>query len=155
MPAPKGHPKWGNPLNPKKYTPQQLWEGAIKYFKYCNQNPWKKQDFIRGGDLAGNIIELEIEKPYSIEGLCVSLNIARKTFYNYERSTDETLLQVCTHIREIINQQHFEGGMTGAFNANIVARKLGLEEKISQKNEIVLKPMDDEEAEELKKLKSQ
>ena len=39
MPAPKGHPLWGNPIKPKKYTPEKLWEGAIEYFKWCDENP--------------------------------------------------------------------------------------------------------------------
>lgn len=33
MPAPKGHPRWGNPLNPKKYTPNTLWKKSCEYFE--------------------------------------------------------------------------------------------------------------------------
>lgn len=154
MPAPKGHPLWGNPLKPKKYTPEQLWEGACGYFEKNSEKKWKKQDFIRGGESAGMKVELETENPYSIEGLCIYIDISKQTFYNYESCEDKTYFDVCARIRDIINRQHFEGGMVGAFNANIVTRKLGLEEKISQRTEIVLRPNDDEEAEELRKLKN-
>lgn len=136
MPAPKGHPLWGNPLKPKKYTPEELWQGACEYFDWCNKNPWKKQDFIKSGDSAGQIIVLETERPYAIERLCIYLNISRETFDNYSKSVGyETYFDICTRIRQIIDTQHFEGGMVGAFNANLAARKLGLTENtvITQK----------------------
>lgn len=91
MPAPKGHPRWGNPLKPKKYSAEQLWEGACKYFEDCKKNPYKKQDFIRGGKEAGKIIELEIERPFSIEGLCIFLDLNKQTFYNYEQSEEKNI----------------------------------------------------------------
>lgn len=130
MPAPKGHPLWGNPLNPKLYDPETLWLAACEYFEWCNQNPCEKQDFIKGGEFAGQIVKLKIERPYSIEGMCNHLNITRETFDNYSKKEGyETFFYTCKCIRQIIDSQHFEGGMVGAFNANIVTRKLGLVEK--------------------------
>ena len=130
MPAPKGHPLWGNPLNPKKYEPEELWLKACQYFEWCKENPWKKQDFVKGGDSAGMIVELKTERPFSLEGLCIYLNISTDTFSNYSKLEGyETYFGVCRYIRQIIDNQHFEGGMVGTFNANIVTRKLGLVEK--------------------------
>jgi hypothetical protein len=130
MPAPKGHPLWGNPLNHKKLTPEELWTGACEYFDWCNENPWRKQDFIKGGDSAGQIVELKTVRPYSISGLCIYLNISMDTFENYAKKDGyETYFGICSHIKHIIDTQHFEGGMVGTFNANIVTRKLGLAEK--------------------------
>lgn len=143
MPAPKGHPLWGNPLNIKKYTPEELWEGAKQYFEWCNKHPWKKKEQKRGntsinvkGDFKASnkalsgIIEMPIQRPYSIEGLCTFLSITTKTFYNYSQENGyETYFHICSFIKQIIDNQHFEGGMTGAFDAGIVARKLGLIDK--------------------------
>lgn len=152
MPAPKGHPLWGNPLNPKKLTPEQLWDGACEYFQWCDDNPLSKQDFIRGGDSAGQLIDVSLPRAYTIERLCIHLNISRETFDTYSKSSGyETYFDICRAIKEIINTNHFEGGMAGNFNANIVTRKLGLQEKIQSQQVISITSMNPEEEAEIKK----
>jgi len=92
MSAPKNHPRWGNPLNPKKYTPEDFWNGACDYFEWCNKNPimvveqtkmpQKLSDsMVRGmkpsmiKSFLKQTIELPHSRAYSIEGLCVFLNM--------------------------------------------------------------------------------
>ena len=137
---------WGNPVKPKKYTPMQLWKEACNYFNWCDNNPWmmieqskQPQRLPTNYDKAkhGNIknflnqtVKLPHQRPYSIERLCNFLNISFQTFENYSKTEGyETYFEVSARIRQIIDAQHFEGGMVGAFNANIVTRKLGLAEK--------------------------
>lgn len=127
MAAPKGHPLWGNPLNVKKLTPKELWEGACSYFEWCDKNPWIKEQWV-GKD--ANYVEEKLQRPYSIEALCVHLDISFDTFSNYSKKEGyETYFEVCSRIRKIIDAQHFEGGMVGAFNSNITSKKLGLVDK--------------------------
>lgn len=38
-------------------------------------------------------------------------------------------MEVTTYVEEIIRTQKFEGAAVGAFNANIIARDLGLSDK--------------------------
>jgi len=147
MPAPKGHPLWGNPLNPKKYTPQQLWDGACNYFQWCDENPIYKVEQTKLPQkldaqmmktmkpamikaFLKQTVEMPLPRAYSIERLCIHLNISRETFDNYSKTEGyETYFDICTRIRQIIDSNHFEGGMAGTFNAGIVTRKLGLAEK--------------------------
>ena len=63
-------------------------------------------------------------RAFSIEGFCIFADIARQTFLNY--SKEEDFLEVTTRIREIIENQQFDGAASGFLNANIIARKLGL-----------------------------
>lgn len=127
MAAPKGHERWGNPMNHKKLTPKQVWDGACEYFEWCINNPIKKVDF-KGG-FATKVV-IPIDRAFSIEGLCTYLNITYQTFQNYSKESGyETYFEVCSHIKRIIDAQHFELGMAGVFNANIVTRKLGLTDK--------------------------
>lgn len=127
MPAPKGHEKWGNPLNPKKYTPKGFWEKACEYFEWSDNNPWVKKEAVKSGENAGMLIEIPTERPYSIERLCLFAGITNQTFLNYESKEGyETFFEVTARVRMVIDSQHFEGGMTGSFNANITTRKLGL-----------------------------
>lgn len=168
-PAPKGHPLWGNPLNPKKYTPEELWEKALDYFKWADENPWvmieqskmpqrisekmalgMKPSMVKS--FLKQTVELPHQRPYSIEALCLHINISRETFDNYSKEKGyETYFDICRAIRDIIDRQHLEGGMVGAFNANIVTRKLGLQEKIQSTQNIIISPMSKEEEEEIKR----
>lgn len=146
MVAPKGHPIWGNPRKPKKYTPQKYWEGACKYFDWSIKNPikiieqskmpqklpsnYKKETHGPIKNFTKQVIELPHARAFSIERLCVFLNIHRSTFNNYLSGKGyETYFDISLRIKDIIDSQHFEGGMSGLFNAGIVTRKLGLAEK--------------------------
>lgn len=147
MPAPKGHPKWGDPRKPKKYTPDKLWDSAQEYFNWCDENPIitieqskmpqrldsKMVKELKPAQIKGfmkQLVELPKQRAYSVEGLCIFLNISDETYFNYSKTEGyETYFGVCQRIKRIIDNQYFEGGMAGTFNANIVTRKLGLVEK--------------------------
>ena len=125
MAAAKGHVRWGNPLKPKKYTPSELWEESCEYFGWVKENPIYKAENTKQG-----IVEMPLQRPLSIEALCIFLDMSYETFRNYEKAEGyETYFEVCARIKKIIDNNHFEGGMVGVFNANIVTRKLGLAEK--------------------------
>jgi hypothetical protein len=137
MAAPKGHEKWGNPIKPKKYQPLELWDKAIEYFEHNLNNPWIKKEVVKSGMHAGEVVDLEIQRPYSIEAFCLFAKITYQTFQNYSKEKGyETYFEVCKRVREIIDTQHFEGGMVGEFNSNLTARKLGLTDKQDHKHEI-------------------
>jgi hypothetical protein len=146
MPAPKGHKMWGNPCKPKSYSPEELWTNACLYFEWVDANPWmmieqSKQPQklptnydkkLHGSikNFLNQIVKLPHARPYTIEGLCIYLNISAKTFRNYSDVAGyETYFPICSHIKTVIDNQQFDGGMVGAFNANIVTRKLGLADK--------------------------
>lgn len=108
-------------------NPEQIWELACEYFQWCDDHPWFKRELIRGGDLAGQIVSIPTERPYTLGGLCIYLGINNQTWTNYRDKDD--FLGVITHIEEIIRTQKFEGAAVGTFNANIIARDLGLSDK--------------------------
>lgn len=108
-------------------TPEDLLTKAYEYFDWCKENPMYKREAIKSGIKAGDIIKIEVDRPYTIEGLCVYAEISVSTFYNYEERED--FLQVVTHVREVIRQNQLEGAMVEAYSPNIVARLLGLSDK--------------------------
>jgi hypothetical protein len=135
MPAPKGHPLWPSKekfINPKIFTtPEDLLDTAIQYFQWCDDNPLIKKDFVRGGENAGDIVDLETDRPYLIEGFCNFAGITTQTFDNYSKSKGyEKFFGVSRAIRDTIFRQNLEGGLVGGFNAMLVARKLGIQDKI-------------------------
>lgn len=110
-------------------TPEDLYNICNDYFEWCETNPLKEEVVFHA---QGVITKTTIDKkrPFTLIGLCIFLGITKKCFNNYEDRED--FLHVTTCIREIIYNQKFEGATTGFFNANIIARDLGLVDKKEQ-----------------------
>ena len=145
MAAPFGNQFWkfADPTKPKKYeTPEELWAKAIEYFEWVDKNPYLQKDYV-GKD--GFEVEREKPTPYTRKELCIFLNITEQTFINYRSNKDpwKDLFEVCTHIEQIIDNQKFKGAAIGLFNHSIIARDLGLADKVDSrtdgKHEIVVR----------------
>lgn len=135
-------------------SPDILLEEAYKYFAWCDKNPWYKNEAIKSGPNAGNIIKVPASRPYTIEQLCVYMGISRRTFDLY--ADRDSFMPVVTHIREIITANQLEGAMVEAYSQNIVARLLGLSDKkeLTGKNggDLVINVTSDKTKEGLSKL---
>lgn len=118
--------KVGRPI---EYSPEELALKANEYFQWVLENPLIEVDF-RGKYLEE--VKLPKMRPFTIEGFCIFAGIIRQTFLNYEKR--EEFLEVVSKIRNIIENQQYEGAASGFLNSNIVARKLGLADK--KENEI-------------------
>lgn len=112
-----------------------MWEEAGKYFRWCDNNPLIEVDF-RGKDA----IEVYIPKKrvYTIQGLCLYFD-ANTDFWNqFKHSQTAKRMDFSSVIRQIENtiyNQKFSGAVAGFFNANIIARDLGLADKQEIKHE--------------------
>lgn len=134
MPAPKGNQFWkliDEPGRKKLFkSPQDFLDKAYKYFEWADANPWYKNEAIKGGELAGTIIKIPIQRPYSLKALCLFIGITENTFRNYEKNDNyKVFFSVFSHIRDIIENNQMEGATVGTYNANIIARILGLVDK--------------------------
>lgn len=129
-------------------TPELLWEAACEYFQWCDENPWTTRKAIqrtvpvRVGK--GKNAKTEEQhhtqqesspttRPYSLMGMCVYLGTCTSWWRNFREDCinkgDEDFLTVIARVEETIKTQQFEGACVGAFNANIIARTLGLADK--------------------------
>lgn len=162
MPAPKGNNYWefrDKHGRDHKYTPETLWEEAVKYFKWNNDNPlWEAVTIQRGiktKDENGNEkIEYFVKAPkmraMTIASFCIFADICEKTFANYRDNKD--FIQVITRIERIIYSQKFEGAAASLLHPNIIARDLGLREGTDNKHDIsdemksLLKPFKEKKA---------
>jgi hypothetical protein len=105
-------------------TPQILEEECEAYLIVTSERKWIKTEF-NGKDAVK--CEVPTETPFTLTGLFVYLDIDRKTWDLYRDRED--FIPVITRIEQIIFTQKFEGAAVGAFNANIIARDLGLTDK--------------------------
>lgn len=110
-------------------TPDELWKECKNYFEETGKRVWKKTEF-RG--VQAKKVEVPTSVPFSLQGLCLHLDCCLTTFKNYEIKDD--FMAVTKKIRYIIESQQFEGAVVGAFNASIIASKLGLANKTENTN---------------------
>jgi len=116
-------------------TPEHFLKAAYEYFEYVDKNPWIHNEVVKTGIDAGKILPVPTIKPYTITALCIFLDITHKTFLKYEKEDSyKDFVQVFTHVRDVIENNQFEGAVVGAYNASIIARKLGLTEKLDHKS---------------------
>lgn len=104
-------------------TPEILWEAACEYFEHCEQNPLTEQNWV-GRD--GEEVHKKHMRPFTQAGLCIYLGISEQAFRDMKVRND--YVEVCNIISQIIKNQKFEGAAVGLFNANIIARDLGLKD---------------------------
>jgi len=112
-----------------KYTPDTLWDEAVKYFEWISEKVWNKKELIKSGELAGTVMDIPMVTPMSIEGFCIFADLGRTTFNDYEKEEGNDFPLVVRKIKTIIENQQFEGATVGEFNSSIIARKLGLTDK--------------------------
>jgi len=121
---------------PYKFTPAQFEIAWQQYFEWVDNNPWYKSEAIKSGDMAGTIIKVPTSRPYTELGFCVFHDLGEKYLRELsgylEGKEDKVSLEltaILTRARAKCYNQKFEGAAVGAFNANIIARDLGLVDK--------------------------
>lgn len=71
----------GNSGKPKNWkTPEELQKDIDKYFTECDDRIYKVYDKVKQ-----TVVEIQKQIPYTIEGLCETLDCDRDTLLNYEK----------------------------------------------------------------------
>lgn len=108
-------------------TPELLWQAAIEYFEHTDTRKWVKKDWV--GKDAEEVLR-ETETPYTLTGLFLYLDCDNSYFRKFKSNPENhSFFTVINRIEQIIYTQKFEGAAVGAFNANIIARDLGLKDQ--------------------------
>lgn len=121
-------------------TPQIMWEAACDYFKWADDNPMYevKPQVVSIGDGMGSEVQMTKiphKQPYTLMALCRFLGCASNYFRLFKsRLTPDMhdFATVIATIEEVIYTQKFNGAAVGFYNANIIARDLGLVDRVDQ-----------------------
>ena len=122
-------------------SPEELWNAACDYFKDCEENPFIeiKPMVVSAGNNTGSSVEMvPVPKirPFTWDGLEIFLDIDRLRHYKTDTNYQD-FLPVIERIGKIIYNQKFSGAASGFFNANIIARDLGLADKKDVEKRVV------------------
>jgi len=116
-------------------SPDVIWEEAVKYFDWCDNNPIEEIDF-KGKDAERVVIPRL--RAYTWSGLEIYLNV--ESLREYKSNPEyKDFSPVITRIGKIIYTQKFEGSAAGQLNPNIIARDLGLIDKQDHKVKLTKK----------------
>lgn len=109
--------------------PKELAEEAANYFIEVDANPWSRTEW-RGRGL----VDVPVKVPYSLKGLCLYLGVLDNWWRGFKETktyaSNKVFGAVMSAIEHAIYKQKFDGAASGFFNANIIARDLGLRENI-------------------------
>lgn len=139
MPAPKKNKYWQlRETHGRKRifeTPEDLWNGCVEYFEWVEANPlYEEKLFAYQGEItSGTIAKM---RAMTKTGLCLFLEISEQTWLDYAKRKD--FIDVTTRAERIIYAQKFEGASADLLNPNIIARDLGLKEKVEETGDHVV-----------------
>ncbi len=131
MGAPKGNRFW---KARSRHGRKLLWEDAeelkaasFEYFEWVEENPLIE---MRPFAYQGEVIQEPIPKmrAMTIGGLCIFLGMTQETWQQYRKKKDFS--SICSEVEEIIRTQKFTGAAADMLNPSIIARDLGLADKV-------------------------
>ena len=130
MAAPAGNQFWrvrsSHGRKPIFETPEDLWNACEEYFEWVEENPlYEAKAFAYQGDV--KIEKLPKMRAMTLEGLCIFLDIGRRTWDDYRARKDYS--PVTTRVEDVMRSQKFAGAAAELLNPNIIARDLGLADK--------------------------
>ena len=119
-------------------TPERLCELFTEYVAHEKNNPMYKTEYV---GKEGEKVQTPLQVPITFEGFECWLadNDIITDLGHYAANTDnsyEPYRTIITRIRKNCFTQNFKGASVGLFNANIIAKKLGLVEKTENKTEL-------------------
>lgn len=106
-------------------SPEALFEAAIGYIEWCEQNPIPSERVFKNG-----VVILNRRRAPSINGLCAHLGITKLTWANWRKKAGLMDFRPVVHlIDELIIEDKLSGGLAEVYNPALVARDLGLMER--------------------------
>lgn len=110
-------------------TPTDLWNKAKEYFQECDESPLTSQETTTTDKGVYDKVK-QHKVPYTWQGLYVFLGVVSLKRYKEKNE----YVPIITHIGNVIYNQKYTGAAAGLFNANIIARDLGLAESVKSED---------------------
>jgi len=118
--------------NKTDYTPEQLLKAFFQYVKWNNENDFElkeKSNSTSSKDSKDTNKVKTLQRPLNREKFNAFLGKRNRYFQQLKSSKKTDFSNVIEWIENFIDSEQFEGAAAGIFNANIISRKLGLQDK--------------------------
>lgn len=116
---------------PKSFeTGEQLVAEAMKYFDWVESNPLKLHKIFGTGAKGHE----DKARPMSIPAISTHLGISESTFKAYKKREDD-LGQAANYVQQVMDAWNIEIACSGLGNGNIIARIIGLSDKVIHGND--------------------
>ena len=117
--------------NPIFESPEQLWTAACEYFQWVENNPLLEEKIFHS---SGAITKDTIKKmrAMTIRAMCFFIGLSRQGWQEYSEKPDFS--DIVKEIEDVIYSQKFEGAAADMLNSNIIARELGLSDKVQNEH---------------------
>lgn len=128
-----------------KYTGKQLLDLFENYKIERKKDVMYKKELVKGGQLAGQTVNVEYYKPLSLFSFCKFVKIDRTTLQKWAKRNDvripKDLQKASSSIYEEIKDENLSGAMNGLYNPAVASKISGLgniEETNDEKKEAVV-----------------
>jgi len=106
-------------------SPEAMWQAACEYFEWMESRPqYEARPFQYKGDVF--MKNIPRRRPFTLQGLLVFFDMSIYVWGGYKNRRGPGYAFVAEQIEHVIFTQKFEGAAVDLFNANIIARDLGL-----------------------------
>ena len=121
--------KMGRP--PVYNDPQELWEDALAYFKWAEENPLQEE---KAFAFQGVVTKESVDKmrAFTLDGFLLHSGLAESTWYDYKQKPEYS--GVVKAIDRSIREQKFAGAAADLLNPNIIARDLGMKDTVANEH---------------------
>lgn len=110
-----------------------LTEAAHEYFEWVDTHPLFRYELLRGGEMAGQVVAVQMARPYTLAGFCLYCGVSTNFFHEVRKDATKNdnkgMADAMRMIDQTILTQKFEGAASGIFNANFIARDLGMADR--------------------------
>lgn len=126
-------------------SPDEMLQLYERYKESVKNERWEKEEAIKSGQNAGEVVKIKLSVPLTIEGFKVfcfyeGISNIHQYLYNKDEAYSE-FSPISTHIRDEIRHHQVTGGMIGLYNANLTARLNNISEKTIHEGGDVDKPI--------------
>ena len=135
MAAPIGNKFWmmrsTHGRNPIFANPEALWNAACEYFEWVHDNPLLEEKVFHSQGVVTKDTVCKM-RAMTIQALCFFLDISDEAWSDYCNRQD--FVGITTRIKKVIYSQKLEGAAADLLNSNIIARELGLSDKVQNEH---------------------
>ena len=107
----------------------------LSYCLWCSKNPIMQNEVIKGGAMAGKVVQTPLERPVTLNGFCSYVGIG-KNKWNTMRKSDE-LGEICALVEESINANLLEKGLVNQTNPILTAKVLKIDDEVVDKGSAI------------------